>query len=138
MSPYAHPGAMARTHAQRSGDAAEQAVSERLARIGWSILGRNVRVGRAELDIVAVDPGPPVRLVVVEVRWRSRHDFGFPEETVGREKLGRLRAALGVLLGTGHLPDGAPLPRASPAIDVVAVQPGTGVALRLRHHRDVG
>jgi hypothetical protein len=48
-----------RTPAQRAGDAAEDAVAVALATSGWRILGRRVRVGRLELDIVAVDPGPP-------------------------------------------------------------------------------
>ena len=55
-----------RTEAQRAGDAAESLVAARLERAGWTILGRNVHVGRHELDIVAVDPGPPAALVVVE------------------------------------------------------------------------
>ena len=37
-------------------------VADRLAAGGWRILGRNVHVGRRELDIVAVDPGPPAWL----------------------------------------------------------------------------
>src|SRR5450755_4901471 len=60
----------ARTTRQEAGDAAEVLVAERLAALGWTILARNVHAGRSELDIVAVDPGPPARLVVVEVRWR--------------------------------------------------------------------
>ena len=60
-----------RTPAQRAGDAAETLVAARLLAAGWTILARNVHVGRHELDLVAIDPGPPAALVVVEVRWRS-------------------------------------------------------------------
>lgn len=120
-----------RTDAQRSGDAAEQAVADRLAADGWSILGRNVHVGRYELDLVAVDPGPPRRLVVVEVRWRSGRRFGLPEETVDGRKRTRVRAAAYGLLDRGVLPDGIALPHLPLRFDLVVVEPGA----RIRHYR---
>jgi hypothetical protein len=55
------------TAAQRIGDAGEALIASRLEGAGWTILARNVRVGRDELDLVAIDPGPPRALVVVEV-----------------------------------------------------------------------
>jgi putative endonuclease len=69
----------ARTSQQLAGDEAERAVADRLAAEGWQIIGRHVRVGRGELDLVAVDPGPPPMLVVVEVRWRRDRGFGLPD-----------------------------------------------------------
>jgi putative endonuclease len=65
-----------RTDAQSTGDDAESAVAAELAVKGWTILARNIRVGRGELDLVAVDPGPPRMLVIVEVRWRRSRAFG--------------------------------------------------------------
>ncbi|MBA2701467.1 MAG: YraN family protein, partial [Chloroflexi bacterium] len=82
-----------RTGAQLSGDAAEELVAARLAADGWTILGRNVHVGRYELDLVAVDPGPPPALVVVEVRARRTRDFGLAEETVDHRKRVRVHQA---------------------------------------------
>ena len=73
------PGEHGRTPAQRAGDAAETVVSEYLVGAGWTVLARNVHVGRHELDLVAVDPGPPASLVVIEVRWRRRREYGLPE-----------------------------------------------------------
>lgn len=125
-----------RTAAQHAGDAAEALVQEQLAAAGWEILGRNVRSGRLEIDLLAIDPGPPARLVAVEVRWRRRRDFGLPEETIDRQKLGRLRAAVGRIVAVGRLPDGRPLPRLPPAIDVVSVEPGPGGGVT-RHLHDV-
>ena len=61
-----------RTAAQLAGDAAETLVARTLVDAGWTILARNVHVGRHELDLVATDPGPPAALVIVEVRWRRR------------------------------------------------------------------
>jgi putative endonuclease len=131
--------ATTRTPAQRAGDAAEDAVVAVLAGAGWRILGRRVRVGRLELDIVAVDPGPPPALVVVEVRWRRRRDFGLPEETADRRKLGRLRRGAAGLASRGMLADSTPLPAFPLRLDLVAVEPAaTAGRLRLRHHRGIG
>ena len=120
-----------RTDAQRSGDAAEQAVADRLIAAGWAILGRNVHVGRYELDLVAIDPGPPPALVAIEVRWRADRSFGLPEETVDARKRIRVRAAAYGLLERGVLPDGVPLPHLPLRFDLVVVEPGD----RVRHHR---
>jgi putative endonuclease len=128
---------MARPTTHALGAEAEALVAAHLSASGWRLLGRNVRVGRLELDIVAVDPGPPARLVAVEVRRRGRTDFGLPEETVDGRKLGRLRAAVARLTAEGVLDDGQPLPRLSAAIDVVAVESRLG-RTTLRHVRDVG
>ena len=120
-----------RTEAQTRGDGAEGLVSTELAALGWTILGRNVRAGRGELDIVAIDPGPPHELVIVEVRWRASRGFGVGEETVGWRKRAHLRAAIARLLEDG-LPHGGPLPPLPLRVDLVVVEPG-----RLRHHRSI-
>jgi putative endonuclease len=127
-----------RTDRQRAGDAAESLVASRLVDAGWTILARNVRVGRRELDILAIDPGPPRALVVVEVRWRTRRDFGLAEETVDWQKRRRLREAAFGLLDRG-LPGGERLPRLPLRFDLVVVEPpaGPGGEHRLRHHRHV-
>ena len=123
--------AQPRTAAQRAGDAAEARVADRLGADGWTILARNVHVGRHEIDLVAIAPGPPAALVVVEVRWRADRGFGLPEETVDHRKRVRVRAATYGLLDRGSLPDGSPLPRLPLRFDLVVVEPGG----RLRHHR---
>jgi len=120
-----------RTDAQRSGDAAEDLVADRLTAAGWTILGRNLRVGRYELDLIAVDPGPPGMLVAIEVRWRAGREFGLPEETVDHRKRTRVRAAAYGLLERGALPDGLVLPHLPLRFDLVVVEPGD----RVRHHR---
>jgi Holliday junction resolvase-like predicted endonuclease len=128
-----------RTLPQRRGDTAEQVVADSLARDGWAILGRNIHAGRSELDILAVDPGPPRRLVVGEVRWRASRDFGLPEDTFDWRKRRRLREGLGRLLEAGRLPDGTHLPDLPVGIDLFAVEPpAVEGPLRIRHHRDIG
>jgi putative endonuclease len=123
---------------QQAGDAAEAIVADRLIALGWSILGRNLRLGRKEVDIMALDPGPPGTVVLVEVRWRARRDYGLPEETFGWQKRAHLRAALGRLAEAGVLPDGRPLPANPIRIDLVVVEPPSapGGPPRVRHHRD--
>jgi Predicted endonuclease distantly related to archaeal Holliday junction resolvase len=126
-----------RTSRQLLGEAAECLVAERLTARGWRVLARNVHAGRSELDIVAVDPGPPKRLVVVEVRWRRSREFGLPEETLDHAKRIRLRRGFARLLEGGHLPDGSELPRLPIAVDLAVVEPGIGGKPTARLYRDV-
>jgi putative endonuclease len=125
-----------RTTAQQAGDAAETLVLDHLVGRGWAVLARNVHVGRLELDLVAVDPGPPQSLVIVEVRWRTRRDFGLAEETVDHRKRGRVRRAAYALIDLGVLPGGGIVPRLPLRFDLVVVEPGArGGEPRVRHHR---
>jgi putative endonuclease len=123
------------TAAQRIGDAGEQLIADRLTASGWVMLARNVRIGRDELDLVAIDPGPPRMLVVVEVRRRGRRDFGLAEETLDHRKRAHLRRAVGTLLERGTLPDGSPLPPLPLRIDLVAIDVGPDGRPAVRHHR---
>jgi putative endonuclease len=125
-----------RTNSQEAGDAAERLVVARLVAAGWRILGTNVHLGRAELDIVAVDPAPPARLVVVEVRMRRTRDFGLPEETVDAAKRARIRRAAQVLREQAVLADGTAIPPLPLRIDLIVVEPprDPGGPLRVRHH----
>ena len=129
---------LGRTRSQQAGDAAEELVADHLAAAGWMVLARNVHVGRHELDLVAVDPGPPAALVVVEVRWRISRSFGLPEETVDHRKRTRVRVAAYGLLDRGSFADGEALPRLPLRFDLVVVEPaatpGPGPP-RIRHHR---
>ena len=124
-----------RTQAQQAGDAAETLVHARLLEAGWTVLARNVHVGRHELDLVAVDPGPPRALVIVEVRWRASRGFGFGEETVDYRKRAHVRLGAYGLMDRGVLPDGSELPRLPMRFDLIAVEPGErGGEPRIRHH----
>lgn len=117
-------------------------MAERLASCGWRILARNVPVGRGELDLVAVDPGPPPTLVVVEVRANRRSAFGTPEASVDRRKLRAVYGAALALRASGALPDGRDLPRLPLRVDLVAVEAGPALAreapgIAVRHLRGV-
>lgn len=130
------------TRRMRAGSAGEALVGEYLTGIGWTILARNVRVGRSELDLVAVDPGPPATLVVVEVRANRTSRFGLPEESVDREKMRTVYRGALALRVAGLLPSGTRLPRLPLRVDVVSIEIGPGLGLGLdgtvlRHLRGV-
>ena len=111
-------------------------MAELLAACGWTVLARNVHAGRSELDILATDPGPPARLVVVEVRWRASRSFGGAEETFDHSKRAQLRIGLARLLEAGRLPDGSALPRLPIALDLAVVEPGPTGAPQVRLYRN--
>ena len=125
------------TPAQRLGDDGERLAAARLEALGWRVLARNLRLGRAEVDILAVDPAEPPSLVVVEVRRRGRRDFGLPEETLGRRKRAALRRAAGDVAMRATLPDGRGLPALPVRVDLIAIDPGPDGNLSLRHHRGI-
>lgn len=126
-----------RTGRQKAGDAAETLVAARLGARGWEVLARNVHVGRSELDLVAVDPGPPPRLVIVEVRWRRSREFGLAEESFDHRKRAHLKAGIARLLEDGRLPGGSELPRLPLALDLAIVEPGPEGRPSARLYRNV-
>lgn len=80
--------------AQLLGRAAEEAAASFLEASGFVVVGRNVRVGRLEIDIVARE-GPVI--AVVEVRTRSHGAWVRALDSVDWKKQRRVRAAGGVL-----------------------------------------
>jgi len=72
------------------GRRAEQLAQEHLEAQGFIVIGRNVRVGRDELDLVAWEGAT---LVVVEVRSARAGAMVDPRESLTRAKRARLRGA---------------------------------------------
>jgi putative endonuclease len=68
---------------QHLGRAAEAAAARYLVREGWVVLGRNVRVGRGELDLIVRRGGV---LAFVEVKARRTSTCGAPEDAVDSRK----------------------------------------------------
>ena len=68
----------------------ELIVAQWLEARGYRLLGRNVRVGRLELDIIARRGG---LVVVCEVRCRTDDRLVSPVETIDRAKAERVRRA---------------------------------------------
>lgn len=68
---------------QLLGSIGEQFAAQELQRRGYKILGRNVRTRLGELDIVARDGNT---LCFVEIKTRRSTAFGYPQESVTRQK----------------------------------------------------
>ena len=88
----------------RRGRQGELMAYRHLRRLGYIVVARNYRTrdGHGEVDLVAWD-GPD--LVFVEVKTRSRDEFGTPEEAVDARKRTLIaRAAADYLRRSGRSP----------------------------------
>lgn len=72
------------------GAAAEDAVVKHLLAQGIEVLGRNVRVGRLEVDVVARE-GPVI--AIIEVRTRGETSWQRALDSIDRRKQERVRRA---------------------------------------------
>ncbi len=83
------------------GDWGESAVAAYLRENGYQIVASNYRCRFGEIDLIARGGGV---LCFVEVKTRSRSDFGLPRESVTAAKQKRLRTTALYYLST-HDPD---------------------------------
>jgi putative endonuclease len=113
------------------GDYGERLACRYLRDQGFTILDRNWRRARGEIDIVAVDGDC---LVVCEVKTRSSADFGAPFEAVTWRKSRRLRTLAGLWLD--EHPDEASHRRAL-RLDVVSIVRRPGGRPVVEHLRGV-
>ncbi len=97
---------------------AEASIATWLEQQGWRVLARRWRVSEGELDLVCCDPGDV--LVGVEVRLRQSDRTGSGLESVGQDRVRRLRSALG-RFAREHPNDGR---RAGMRLDLVTLSPG--------------
>lgn len=67
----------------------EEAAAVHCQRLGWTIVERNWRCARGELDLVARQPDGTI--VFIEVKCRSGLGFGDPLEAITVAKLSTLR-----------------------------------------------
>jgi putative endonuclease len=88
---------------QYRGTEGETAAVGYLIAQGWRVVARNIELAGVEVDILAVDPGPPSTIVVVEVRSARSSKYGAPEDKVDRAKVARLYRALAELRKTEGL-----------------------------------
>ena len=94
------------------GKMGEQLAFQFLSKRGYKIIDRNFRIRGGEIDIIAIEKNT---LVIVEVKTRTSHKFGLPEESVTTYKLSFLaRAAKFYRSSRKNLP-------LAERIDVVAV-----------------
>src|SRR5687767_5270967 len=73
------------------GKAGERLAEAYLAEKGYTILHRNWRFGREEVDLIATRDN---MLHFVEVKYRSSNYVGHPEEAVNRKKIRTLLRAV--------------------------------------------
>jgi putative endonuclease len=107
---------------QRRGSAGEQLAAAYLELEGFSVEARNVRIAGVEVDLVARDGGARV---LVEVKFRSRIDYGGAALAVDRGKRERLLRAARAVASREPMPV---------RIDVIAIEPCDGGA-RILHYR---
>jgi putative endonuclease len=112
----------------------EQLACRYLSDTGFTILDRNWRCARGEIDIVARDVDA---LVMCEVKTRRTERFGAPFEAVTRQKLRRLRRLALLWLDARTEADRRGLRTLALRIDVVSIlRPPSGAA-RITHLRGV-
>ncbi|BCJ31079.1 YraN family protein [Actinocatenispora sera] len=104
----------------------ERLAAAHLGAHGLTVLARNWRCARGELDLVAFDPGTGT-LVFCEVKTRRSEQFGPPAAAVGPVKARRIRRlALDWLACTGTR-------RGPLRFDVISVLVPPGGAVHLEH-----
>jgi putative endonuclease len=70
------------------GVSGEALAEDHLRGLGYDIVGRDVRTPLGQLDLVVMDGRT---LVFVEVKTRTGHGFGLPQEAVDARKIRKLR-----------------------------------------------
>ena len=107
---------------QRRGSHAEELAAQYVATLGWKVLARNVKVGaRDEIDLVALDPGPPRELSASRFVRRASAAFGAPEERVDRRKVGNLYRAARAFSSVAASPRAGSRCPADVRVDLVVV-----------------
>lgn len=95
------------------GNAAEDIAAAFLVEKGMSVTHRQYRVRAGEIDVVARDGD---EVVFVEVKARKTSEFGYPEESVTRQKLAKIITTGEVFLKAHGLED------VRYRIDVIAIE----------------
>ncbi len=115
---------------QALGRLGEDAAARYLEGLGLSVLSRNFRVRRGEIDLIARD-GPA--LVFVEVKTRRGTGYGTPAASVTPVKVRRLRRAALEYLDQHTGPASGEL-----RFDLIAVEvDGRGAIERIEHLRGI-
>lgn len=75
---------------KKTGDDGETLAVELLEAKGYTIVKRNYRYGKGEIDIIAKDPNEK-GLVFIEVKSRKNLEFGLPDEAITKNKIKQLK-----------------------------------------------
>lgn len=113
------------------GDRGEEIAAAYLEKQGYTILDRNYRYERAEVDLVCFKPAARYaaggELVFAEVKTRSGLDFGYPDEAVTEAKKRNLIRAAKAYLYERKL-EGAPC-----RFDVISIVQKPGAEPEVEH-----
>lgn len=101
----------------------EALAADHLRGLGYRIVARDLRTPIGQLDVIAGD-GPT--LVFVEVKTRSGHSFGLPQESVDARKIRKLRQL--ALYYLSRFPHRGPV-----RFDVIGLTVQAGKVVRLDH-----
>lgn len=115
MTRHVDPPAPPADQRHARGRAAEQAALTAAESAGFSLVARNYRCRRGEIDLILTDQGV---LVFVEVRYRSHPAFGDGAASITATKRRRIIAAATHFLGTCYRRTLPPC-----RFDVVSVSP---------------
>ena len=85
-----------------TGRLGEQMAEAYLKECGYAIIGRNVRCGHKEIDLICKDGS---YIVFVEVKARTETDHGLPAECITQRKQALLRTAALMYLQKNGLAD---------------------------------
>ena len=97
------------------GNAGEDAACAYLQKKGWAILGRNVRTGRNEIDIIAKKRK---LIAFIEVKRRRNTAYGRPAEAVNLQKQLRIAQAAALYMQENDMED------ANIRFDIIEILPG--------------
>ena len=75
---------------KKTGDKGEDLAVELLEAKGYTIIKRNYRYGKGEIDIIAKD-SQEEGLVFIEVKSRKSLEYGSPEEAITKNKIKQLK-----------------------------------------------
>jgi len=95
------------------GNAAEDIAAAFLIERGMTVTHQQYRTRVGEIDVIAQDGD---EIVFVEVKARKTNEFGYPEESVTRQKLNKIMYAGEIFLKTHQLE------RSRYRIDVIAIE----------------
>lgn len=112
----------------RLGREAEDVAARHLESQGWTILGRNVRAGRREVDIIATKGRV---LTFVEVKCRRSREYGHPLEAITAAKREEIARVARAWLRDRRLPPGTTV-----RFDAVSVVWPAGEPPRISHLPD--
>lgn len=116
---------MSRPSTTETGREGEEIAVQYLEQKNWTVIDRNYRFMKAEVDIVAYDGK---QIIVVEVKTRRGTGFGEPEESVTEQKKKQLYKATQAWLYERKM-EGAPV-----RFDVIAVILKKNEEPVVRHH----